>query len=167
MKTNRIAFLKRMNWVLVGILWIFGFTGCKKNDEVPIEYGSPHAKFTVKGVVVNKATGIPIEGIRVTIPRVDHHQRPTGGFIPDQTVISKAINDTLYTKGNGDFTYNFEGFPTNDSINIIIKFEDIIEINRYKTDSVKVTFFSSELKDGDNRWYAGAATKEVNIKLDE
>ena len=162
MKTKS-TFSKWFNWLLAGVLGMLGFTNCHK--ECPVEYGTPNASFTVKGMVISETTGEPIEGVQVTIPRVDHHQRPTSSFIPDQSVISQPVNDTLYTKENGDFTYNYSGFPSNDSINIIVKLEDITEINRFKTDSIKVTFFSSELKGGDNHWDFGAATKEVNVKL--
>ena len=153
-----------MNWVLVGILGMLGFVGCEKIGME--EYGTPHADFTVKGTVVDKATGKPIAGIQVTIPRVDHHQRATSVFIPDQSVITSEVHDTLYTKDNGDFAYKYEGFPSNDSINVIIKFEDITEIKRYKTDSTKVTFFQSDLISGSG-WYHGGATKEIEVKLDE
>ena len=166
MKTKKI-FIKGFNWVLAGILGMLGFTGCGKVSWNDVEYGTPNADFKIKGVVVSKTTGIPVEGVQVTVPRVVYHQRPTSSFIPDQSVITYPVNDTLYTKGKGDFTYNYTGIPTNDSINFIIKFEDTAEIKRFKTDSVKVTFFSSELKGGDNRWYVGAATKEVEIKLDD
>ena len=183
--------IKTTNWILAGCLSLLGFVSCEKEKEmrvedglsnggdahveegVPnggdarVEYGTPYAIFTVKGTVVGKATEKPIAGIQVTVPRVDHHQRPTSGFIPDQRIISHEVRDTLYTKENGDFLYQYDGFPTNDSINIILQFKDITETNRYKTGSTKVTFFSSELKNGDGRLYSGSVTKDVSIRLDE
>jgi len=61
MKINR-AFIKGTNWALAGLLSMLGFTGCILPQ---MEYGTPNAKYTVKGTVVNKADGKPIEGIRV------------------------------------------------------------------------------------------------------
>ena len=63
MKTNRREFIKKMNWGLAGIISMLGFGGC---DIIGAkEYGTLHADYTVKGTVVNKATGKPIKGIRV------------------------------------------------------------------------------------------------------
>jgi putative lipoprotein (rSAM/lipoprotein system) len=163
MKIDRRTFINKMNWGLAGIIGLLGFAGCEKIGG-KVEYGTPNAEFTVKGTVVDKTTGKPIEGIRVVVPRVDHHQRPTSGFIPDQRVISSEVHDTLYTKGNGIFEYKYNGIQTNDSTNIIFKFEDIAEIKRFKTDSAKVTFFQSDLKGGKS-WYQGGATKEVTVEL--
>ena len=157
---NRL--IKSTNWILAGILSLLGFVGC----EGTLEYGTPSANYTVKGMVVDKTTGKPIAGIQVSIPRVNHHQRQTSSFIPDQPVITSEVHDTLYTKENGHFEYKYAGIQTNDSTNIIIQFEDITEIKRYKTDSTKVTFFQSDLKGGSG-WYQGGATKEIEVKLDE
>jgi putative lipoprotein (rSAM/lipoprotein system) len=165
MKINRRAFIKKSNWALAGLLGMLGFAGCDK-ILTKEEYGTPHADFTVKGTVVNKADGKPIAGIRVVVPRVDHHQRPTSGFTPDQRVISREINETIYTNGNGVFEFKYEGIQTNDSTNVIMKFEDIAENPRFKADSAKVTFFQSDLKGGKS-WYQGSATKEVSIKLSD
>ena len=165
MKTSRRTFIKSMNWALAGIIGMLGFGSCEKEKEPLDEYGSPHADYTVKGTVVSKTTGKPIGGIRVVVPRVDHHQRPTSGFIPDQRVISNEVNDIIYTKGDGVFEYKYKGIQSNDSTNIIMKFEDITENPQFKTDSTKVTFFLSDLKGGSG-WYQGRATKEINIKLD-
>ena len=62
-KINRVI-IKGINLALAGILSLLGFVGCQKNAPLD-EYGSPYADYTVKGTVVNKATGKPIEGIRV------------------------------------------------------------------------------------------------------
>jgi len=52
-------------------------------------------------------------------------------------------------------------------MNIIFQFADITENNRYETDSAKVTFFASELTNGDGRWFVGSATKGATIRLQE
>jgi len=62
MKTKKVL-LKSINWLLAGILTLLGFTGCEKNGVD--EYGVPYADYTIKGEVVNKATGKPVEGIQV------------------------------------------------------------------------------------------------------
>jgi putative lipoprotein (rSAM/lipoprotein system) len=194
MKIDRRAFIKKSNWALAGIIGMLGFAGCKKNDgkdngedsgddsgndngenggddsgrkngeEIPLMYGTPYANFTVKGAVVSAATGKPIAGIRVVVPRVDHHQRATATFIPGQRIITREVNDTTYTNDNGLFEFKYQGIQTNDSTNIIMKFEDIAK--NFKADSAKITFLPSDLKD-ENGWYQGSATKEVSIKLSD
>ncbi len=165
-KLNR-KFIKGTNWALAGLMSFLGFSSCEKNNTVEYgtpyaEYGTPYAEFVVSGKVTD-TKGNGLQGIQVVVSGVDHHQR-TSGFIPDNPVITVDIKDTLYTKEGGSFEYFYEGFPSNDSINIKMKFEDISENPRFETDSTKVTFFSSELK-GEGRWYEGKAEKEIKIQL--
>ena len=161
---NRKIF-KATNWILAGILTLLGFSGCKVEYDL-VEYGCPHADFIVSGKVTD-LKGNGLSGIRVTVPSVDQHQRATSGFIPGYPVITQILNDTLYTNANGQFNYAYGCVPVNDSINIKMKFEDVSEHIRFETDSTKVTFFSSDLKGGDDRWYSGKATKEIIFYLKE
>jgi putative lipoprotein (rSAM/lipoprotein system) len=185
-KFNR-KFIKGTNWALAGLLSLLGFSSCEKTinrgieevinggteevinggTEEPgtphVEYGTPYAEFIVSGKVTD-SDNRGLQGIGVIISRVDHHQRATSGFIPDRNIITHEIRDTSRTEENGNFEYSYNGFPTNDSINVFMKFEDLSENARYEADSEKVTFFSSELK-GENGWYEGKAEKKINIKL--
>ena len=157
-KINR-KFVKGTNWALAGLMSFFGFSSC-----VPMyEYGTPHAEFAVSGKVTD-TEGNALSGIKVGVPGVDFHQKSTSTFTPSYPVISNEVNVTLYTKDNGSFEYSHVGIPTNDSINIKLKFEDVSENARFESDSTKVTFFSSELKGGKG-WDEGKAKKEINIKL--
>ena len=55
---------KGINWFLAALLGLLGFSGCE-TASAP-EYGLPPTEYlTVKGTVVDKATGKPIRGIRV------------------------------------------------------------------------------------------------------
>ena len=159
-KLNR-KFIKGTNWALAGIMSAIGFSSCNVIHG-PMEYGTPHADYKVSGKVTD-SNGNRLQGIRVTIPEVNHDQR-NDGFIPDEPIITHAVNDTLYTKENGIFEYIYYGFPTK-AVTVKMKFEDISEIARYETDSTAVTFSRSELKGGDKHWYSGKANKEVTIQL--
>lgn len=160
-KMNR-KIMSRTNWLWAALLSLMGFS-CDKIGFGQLEYGTPHADFIVSGKVTD-SYGRGLEGIEVVVPRVVYHQRATSGFIPNFPVITTEVHDTLYTKGNGLFTYKHTGIPTNDSINVILKFDDIFKNPQFVADSTKVTFFASDLKGG-HSWYKGSATKEVNIKL--
>lgn len=184
-KINR-ACIKGTNWALAGLIALLGISSCsddfepekKKDiinngnggngedddDDIVCEYGTPYATFVVSGKVTD-TDGKGLEGIRIVVPGVDHHQKATAGFIPGSPVITEMPRDTFYTETNGTFNYPYNGFPTNDSINIRLKFEDVSDNPQFETDSTKVTFFSSELKNGDNKWYSGRTEKEMQIAL--
>ena len=151
-KLNR-KFIKGTNWALTGLMSFLGFSSCEKARMdmygTPAEYGTPHAEYAILGRVTD-ADGNALRGIRVAVV--------------DYPFNSIEINDTLYTKENGSFEYSHFGFPTNDSINIKMKFEDVSEKVIFETDSTIVTFLDPELKGGKG-WFVGKAEKEVIIKL--
>ena len=160
-KLNR-KFIKGTNWALAGLLSFLGFSSCAGAEE----YGSPHADFVVSGKVTD-TDGKGLQGIRVVVPGVDHHNRKAtpGYFKPySPPVIYKPVNDTLYTKEGGRFDYTYGVSYVDDSINVNMKFEDISENAGFETDSTKVMFYDSELKGGKG-WYEGKAKREINIKL--
>jgi putative lipoprotein (rSAM/lipoprotein system) len=168
MKKFNCKLIGRINWVLAGLISLLGFSSsCSSNpfdDGGVVEYGTPRADFIVSGKVTN-TNGQGLSGIRVVVPKVDHHQRATSSFIPDQGVITQEVRDTFYTQENGDFNYYYTGFPTNDSINIHMKFEDTAETVRFETDFAKVAFFQSDLNGGDGKWFYGRAEKKIDVKL--
>ena len=147
-RTNHI-WNKGVQWICAGLLTLLGFSTCDKTD-IPAEYGTPHAKFTVSGKVTDDQ-GQALSSIRVVIPQIDN------------SVIYAKIPDTLYTKSDGGFEYTFSGFPGD--IRIYLKFEDASLPPVFETDLAKVDFKYSELKGGDGRWYDGSAQKEVNVTL--
>ncbi|MDR2680658.1 MAG: radical SAM-associated putative lipoprotein, partial [Tannerella sp.] len=157
-KFNR-KFIKGTNWALAGLLSLLGFSSCDIINGGAEEYGTPYAEFVVSGKVTD-SDNRGLQGIGVIVSKADHYQRATSGFIPDRNIITHEILDTFRTKENGNFEYSYNGFPVNDSINIFMKFEDLSENVRYEADSVKVTFFSSELKGGKG-WYEGKAEKKI------
>ena len=160
-KLNR-KFIKGTNWALAGVMSLLGISSCDKEtfgSGGMAAYGTPHAEFVVSGKVTD-TEGNALSGVRVVVPSVEHRQKATQSFIPDKPVFIYEVRDTLYTKSNGSFEYSYAGFPTNDSINVKMKFED----TRFETDSTKVSFFDSDLKGGSG-WNRGSAKKEVTIKL--
>jgi len=165
-KLNR-KLIKGTNWALAGLMSFLGFSSCEKDIMpeygTPMEYGTPSAVFVVSGKVTD-TTGNALNGIRVVVPSVDHHQKSTSTFIPDKPVITNYVHDTLYTNADGNFNYPYTGFPSNSSIDIKMKFEDISENPSFETDSTKVTFSGSDLQGG-NGWNAGTAQKEITIEL--
>lgn len=125
-----------------------GFSACNSfNEEPECMYGTPLARYNVKGKVVaneNKKEGL--EGIRVLI-RPDHR--------------NYQYADTLYTDQQGEFIFTESHFPTN-QIGVI--YEDITS-NVYKKDSINV-----ELKKtgkGDGAWDMGEYSADVVIEMEK
>ena len=104
MKIDRRTFIKKMNCGLAGIIGLLGFVSCEKIGAK--EYGTPHADYTVKGTVVNKATQNPIKGIRVGFscelcPIAEYGTLPTP-YKPKAHVLTD-------TKGEFTLTDRFQG----------------------------------------------------------
>lgn len=133
--------------ILSSLLLLLGFSAC---GETTTEYGTPYAKHTIKGKVVDKNTGSPVLNANVIV----------------KSSISKDnydISDILKADDKGEFIYSNESaFPIE---NYWIIGED--KSGYYKTDSVEVEITNADLKGGKN-WYAGEAFKDgVIIELED
>jgi len=166
MKTDRRAFIKRMNWVLASIIGMLGFAGCKKSNEVGTEeYGTPHADYTVKGAVVNKATGKPIEGIRVgygcesCVVVV-----PAYGVIPTPYVLKSHIT----TNAKGEFKLTDSFFPGEfQTLPVYVEDIDGEKNGLFQSEILQVDFSKAEHSGKPKGWYGGEYTVTVNVELTE
>ena len=160
-KLNR-KLIRGTNWALAGLLSLLGFTGCGKDNngdgEISVEYGVPSANFKVLGRVTNEQ-GQPLGGMRVVASEVT----TIWGKGPEQCY-SGLLRDTVYTASDGSFVREYSLFPA-DSVYIHMKIEDTTEPSVYDSDSIAVGFAKGDLKGGDNHWFKGEATKEVDVKL--
>jgi len=134
MKINRV-FIKGTNWALAGLISLLGFSNCE--NEPLVEYGPLNADFTIKGTVVNKANGKPIEGIRV-------------GYNPEPAVVSLyGVISTPYTPkvsvstdANGEFklTDKFIDFNPNLTIPVYVDDIDGEQNGLFQSDTLQVDF---------------------------
>jgi len=161
MKKLNDLFRKISLWGTSGLLSLLGFHSCDRFLP-PMEYGTPHAKYTVSGKVTD-SYGNELSQIQVVVPTIVHHTPPRPGFIPDHPITTIDIRDTLYTQSDGSYEYTYDGFPT-DTVRIFLKFEDFSSTPVYEPDSTRVDFKFSDLKGGKS-WDKGSAKKEVNMKL--
>ena len=152
MKTNRREFIKKMNWALAGILGMMGFAGCDVIQPKE-EYGTPHADYTVKGTVVNKATKKPIEGIRV---RYD-----------DSSQMFQAPNHVL-TNTKGEFKLSNQFFPENYKIlPVVVEDIDGEKNGSFKSETLQVNFKDAVHSGKPQSWYKGEYTVTLNVELSE
>ena len=164
MKTNRREFIKRMNRGLAGIIGLLGFSSCEKVEIFGAkEYGTPHADYTVKGAVTNKATGKPIEGIRVGYS-CESCPVPEYGVIPTPYMPKSHV----LTNAKGEFKLTDSFFPEK-NLKLPVSVEDIDGENNgsFQTEVLQVDFKNAEQTKKAKSWYNGEFTVTVNVELTE
>ena len=68
--THNRRWMKVSNGFLSGVLALLGYTSCDSSEtggETPVEYGTPYAKYEIKGKVTDKDTKAAVEGARVIV----------------------------------------------------------------------------------------------------
>ena len=65
--THKVSLLKACNGLLSGALALLGYTSCDSLGETPDEYGTPYAKYEIKGKVTDRDTKAAIEGARIIV----------------------------------------------------------------------------------------------------
>ena len=136
------------NRIIAGLLTLLGFSACDKIIPMGLEYGTPHAKFTVSGKVTDEQ-GQALPQIRIVTPKIAH------------STTFWQVRDTLYTKSDGSFECTHTCYPFAETISVHLKFED----PTFETDSTKVDFKLSDLSGKEGSWYYGSAKKEINMIL--
>jgi len=160
MKINR-AFIKGTNWALAGLISMLGFTGCER--EGLMEYGTPNADYTVKGSVVSKADGKPIEGIRVGY---DREPGPYLMYGTAPTPYNPKASVTTNAKGEFEITENT--FPVSDqTISVYVDDIDGEKNGLFQSDVLQVDFSNAKQTKKSKSWYDGEFTVTVNVELNE
>lgn len=140
MKKLNINYRKNYSTILTILLALLGFS-CAKDPKV--EYGTPNARFIVKGKVTSSDLNEPVKNIRV-IMRFD----------------------TTFTDNSGNYQItDRDGFPTDQTY--LINFRDIDgSLNgNYEDEDTTVEFKNPQFTGGDGHWYQGETTKNLDIKL--
>jgi putative lipoprotein (rSAM/lipoprotein system) len=153
--------IKSTNWVLAGILSILGFAGCEKIGAE--EYGTPSADYTVKGTVVNKATGKPIKGIRVGYVSAFYFGTMYG-VIPTNYQPKASVT----TNEKGEFKLTDRFFPYNDqTLPVFVEDIDEQENGLFQSERFDVDFSKAVHSGKPGHWYDGEYTVNVNMELTE
>ena len=161
------GFIKGFNLVLAGLISLLGFVGCeKKGASYPLdEYGSPHADYTVKGTVVNKATGKPIKGIRVGYYPVVQPE-PEYGVIATSFQLKSRVIVLTDTDGAFELTDNF--FPEkNLTLPVYVDDVDGEENGFFQSEEFEVDFSEAEKSGASGHWYNGEYTMTVSFEQTE
>jgi putative lipoprotein (rSAM/lipoprotein system) len=133
-ETMKIKLLKTYNVIIAALLAILGFSSCTAPDE----YGTPEAKFIVKGKVSSKETQQPVENIRVTMNW-----------------------DANFTNGEGNYHVANLVPPTYRTF--LVQFHDTL--GAYMDLDTLIEFKDPKFTGGDKKWYEGETSKTVDIQL--
>ncbi|WFE85448.1 radical SAM-associated putative lipoprotein [Parabacteroides chongii] len=148
-KTNHF-FLTFTNKMLAGLLSLLGFSLAACDKIGTVEYGCPHADYTIKGKVVNNQ-GDPIPDIQIEIR----------DSIPES---AWAHSDTVYSDSNGEFLWKKGDFPGMTYQLISKDIDEEENGGKFATNNSYVSFRNADFKGG-GTWYEGAATMETKITL--
>lgn len=140
--------LKLCNGLLSGVLALLGYTSCDSWGDSPVEYGSPHADYEIKGKVTDKETRSNVEGARIVVKPMQWNS--------DETYPA-VLYDTLYTDKDGAYLYRNTG--------MIDRFRVVCEdpSGALKADSTTVGM----KPEGGEGWYQGSDTQIVDFKLEK
>lgn len=144
--------------ILTFCLALLGFS-CDSEEvgrEIICEYGTPSAKFIVKGKIISEDTKEPIKNINIKM--LTHHPE----FYTDPNSIYYPQGSTNNTNDSGEFELSLHKFP--EPTKFYLEIEDIDgEANgsfENKLDSV--TFDNPVFTGKDGNWYKGSTEKNIN-----
>lgn len=145
--THKVSLLKACNGLLSGALALLGYTSCDFAGDEPVEYGSPYAKYEIKGKVTDRDTKAAIEGARIIVKPMQ--------WKSDETFPPQAF-DTLQTDKDGNYLYQNE-------MTVIDRFRVVCEdpLGALKADSATIKMDPQ----GGEGWYQGSDSQEVDFEL--
>jgi putative lipoprotein (rSAM/lipoprotein system) len=149
--------------MLAGILGLLGFSGC--DEYGPDEYGTPWANYTIKGSVVNKANGKPIEGISVVVSNTPEGPMAEYGVPWTPYKYLSAVTDAkgAFKLSDKDMTNYFRPDP----VPLIVSDIDGEKNGSFASDTLYIDFKDAERSGKPSGWYGGEFTKTVKVELTE
>ena len=137
----RRKFNKYYNSIIAALLAILGFSGAC-SDHVD-EYGSPSAKFIIKGKVLSVKIEKPISNIRISMQE-----------------------DTTYSDTEGNYeVIDRWGFPTDYIYTVQFRDIDGTVNGEYEPLDTLIEFINPTFTGGDGNWYQGETEKTLDVKL--
>ena len=156
----KVRFNRWYNAVLTALLSMLGFScSLDEPDEygsTPVEYGTPHADYILKGTVTDEA-GTPIKGIKTSLKEISKDDTGTHVF---------GI-DSIQTNESGNYQLKNSGMPYDKRIKLFV--EDIDgEANggEFLNDTLDIDYGKAvEVEEGDHHWYDGKYEVTTDVRL--
>lgn len=147
MKTKVLSYYSK---ILCFFLVLLGFASCSstfddENPEMRLEYGTPTAKYKIRGTVKSQDKQKAIKGIKIVA--IEIHE---GKEYP----IANPIN----SGDDGSFNLEVGSFPQKD-VTFNVKFEDAN--GEFESKIVAAEFKDAKFTGGDGRWYKGETEKDM------
>ena len=156
----KVRFNRWYNAVLTALLSMLGFScSLDEPDEygsTPVEYGTPHADYILKGTVTDEA-GTPIKGIKTSLKEIDKDDTGTYVF---------GI-DSMQTNESGNYQLKNRGMPYDNRKKLVV--EDIDgEANggEFLNDTLDIDYDKAvKIEEGDHHWYVGKYEVATDVRL--
>ena len=156
----KVRFNRWYNAVLTALLSMLGFScSLDEPDEygsTPVEYGTPHADYILKGTVTDEA-GTPIKGIKTSLKEISKNDTGTHVF---------GI-DSIQTNESGNYQLKNSGMPYDKRVKLVV--EDIDgEANggEFLNDTLDIDYGKAvEVEEGDHHWYVGKYEVTTDVRL--
>jgi putative lipoprotein (rSAM/lipoprotein system) len=165
-KINYRPLIKGTNWALAGLLSLLGFPGCSGDDVGADEYGTPWADYTIKGTVVNKANGKPVEGIKVSTNTFSYPEGPTLMYGPVWTPYKFKELAAVTTNAQGEFKLS-DIDPALNYVPVIITDIDGEKNGSFASDTINIDIKDMELTGKPKGWYKGKYVSTLKVELTE
>jgi putative lipoprotein (rSAM/lipoprotein system) len=167
----KVRFYRWYNAVLTALLSMLGY-GCSSDEPMdmygtPVEYGTPHADYIVKGLVTDEAS-TPIQGIKTSLKQT--WQTDAGPYV--------FGIDSIQTNESGIYQLKSNGIPAGQTKLIIediaagqtkLIIEDIdgdANGGLFLSDTLDIDYDKAvKTKEGDGRWYGGVYEIIQDVKL--
>ena len=82
--------LRAFNVFLSSILALLGYTSC---GESSVEYGTPYAKYEIKGKVTDKENKNAVSGARVIVKALNRDLRPLSSYFTELYLSERRCNE--------------------------------------------------------------------------
>ena len=140
--------LQSSNRIIAFLMAIMGFAGSCKDEVIVAAYGSPHADFVVKGIIVSAKDNTALKGIRV-IAKVSDYANDC---------------DTVKTDATGNYSTKVSSYPDT-KVKLNLTDIDGVANGSFEPLDTLVTFTNAKFTAGDGHWYSGTTEKVLNLKM--
>lgn len=146
------------NAVLTVLLSMLGFGCSSSDDDVVVEYGTPHSDYILKGLVTDEA-GTPVKNIKMSAKILSKTE--AGAYM-----IEIGNLGTAQTDESGRYVLEYAGMARTDLKIVVEDIDGDANGGEFLNDTLDVDFRKAvKVGEGDNHWYGGKFEVTTDVKL--
>ena len=166
MKNVGLKLMDVVNMLLTALVSVLGFAACHEEEDDSVEYGCPYSDYVINGTVTDEG-GTPISNIRVVVSDLspDYTEEKADSMMKAGEMPPFA--KTVRTDNNGRFVYTERNGYLNGQFAICLTDDDGAQ-NGGEFETTFISTFGAEKKQtkkGDNNWFEGEFTFNVETKM--